>query len=76
MIVQREVGGRDEFALLCVVPHDLDHEMLDKTMHSRSLKKSYQVRDVIGKPVGRVQYFLNRTLVEGMTRGTISKIEG
>lgn len=76
MIVEREVGGRDEFALLCVVPHDLSQEMLDKTMHSRSLKKSYQVRDVIGKPVGRVQYFLNKTLVEEMTRGTISNIEG
>ena len=76
MIVEREVGGRDEFALLCVVSHDLSQEILDKTMHSRSLKKSYQVRDVIGKPVGRVQYFLNRTLVEEMARGTISKIEG
>lgn len=58
------------------MPHDLSEEMLNKTMHSRSLKKSYQVRDVIGKPIGRVQYFLNRTLVEEMTRGNISKIEG
>lgn len=58
------------------MPHDLSEEMLNKTIHSRSLKKSYQVRDVIGKPIGRVQYFLNRTLVEEMTRGNISKIEG
>ncbi|CAH3143855.1 unnamed protein product [Porites lobata] len=74
--VERKVGGRDEFALLGRVPHDLSEEMLNKTMHSRSLKKSYQVRDVIGKPIGRVQYFLNRTLVEEMTRGNISEIEG
>lgn len=50
--------------------------MLNKTMHSRSLKKGYQFRDVIGKPIGRVQYFLNRTLVEEMTRGNISEIGG
>lgn len=74
--VERKVGGRDEFALLGRVPHDLSEEMLNKTMHSRSLKKSYQVRDVIDKPIGRVTYFLNRTLVEEMTRGNISEIEG
>lgn len=58
------------------MPRGLSEEMLNKTMHNRSLKKSYLVRDVIGKPIGRVQYFLNRTLVEEMTKGNVSEIEG
>ena len=61
---------------MCRVPRGLSEEMLNKTMHNRSLKKSYLVRDVIGKPIGKVQYFLNRTLVEEMTKGNISEIEG
>lgn len=58
------------------MPRGLSEEILNKTMHSRCLKKSYLVRDVIGKPIGRVQYFLNRTLVEEMTKGNIYEIEG
>lgn len=74
--VEREVGGRDEFGLLCIVPDDLSEEILNTVMRSRSLKKTYQVREVVGKTIGRVQYFLNKIFVEEMRKGNISKIEG
>lgn len=74
--VQREVGGLDEFGLLCIVPDDLTEEVLNTVMRSRSLKKTYQIREVVGQTIGRVQYFLNKTFVEEIESGTVEKIEG
>ena len=33
------------------------------------------MREVVGKTVGRVQYFLNKTFVEEIESGTVEKIE-
>lgn len=66
--VQKEVGGIDEFGLLCIVPDDLTEEVLNTV--------TYQIREVVGKTVGRVQYFLNETFVKEIESGTVENIEG
>ena len=43
------------------MPLDLDEKTLETVMKSKSKKVEYRVRDVVGKPLGRVQYFLNKT---------------
>ena len=74
--VQQEVGGLDEFGPLCIVPDDLTEEVLNTVMRSQLLKKSYQIREVVGKTVGRVPYFLNKTFAEEIESGTVETIEG
>ena len=75
--VERETGAaKDEFALLCKVPCHLDNHLLEMVMVSKSKKTQYNVRDVVGKTIGRVQYFPNKTFVELMEEGRVKCIEG
>jgi len=77
--VEREAttsDAKDEYALLCKVPRDLDSRVLDMVMVSKSKKRQYKVRDVVGKTIGRVQYFLNKTFVELTEEGRVKCIEG
>lgn len=71
-----EVGGKDKEAILCVVPDDLEESILSTTMTSKSSKKSYQVRDVVGKTVGRVQYFLSGTFRQLLLENKVEEITG
>lgn len=74
--VQREVGGVDDRALVVTVPNDLPEDILKQRMTSKSSRSSYIVRDVVGKVMGRVQYFLNKTFVDLLDEGKVSQIEG
>ncbi|XP_078378046.1 uncharacterized protein LOC144661224 [Oculina patagonica] len=71
-----ELGGKDPNGILCFVPDDLGTSFDNQTMYSRSSKKSYMVRDVVGKPIGRVQYFLNEAFVELMKNGMVQSVKG
>lgn len=71
-----EHGGKDPNAIICLVPDDLRDVYNDQTMYSRSSKKSYKLREVIGKPIGRVQYFLNETFAELMKIGRVQSVKG
>ena len=42
--------AKEEYALLCRVPLDLDQKTLETVMKSKSKKIEYRVRDVVGKP--------------------------
>ncbi len=68
--------AKEEYALLCKVPHDLDEETLDTVMTSKSRKLKYSVREVVGKPVGRVQYFLNKTFFQLLQEGKVKSVYG
>ena len=76
MSVEREDAdtARDSYALLCKVPHCLDDKILDTVMKSKSRRKEYKVREVVGKPVGRVQYFLNKTFVQLLEETRIKSV--
>lgn len=74
--VQREVGGVDDRALVVTVPDDLPEDILKQRMTSKSSRLSYLVRDVVGKVMGRVQYFLNKTFVYLLDEGKVFQIEG
>lgn len=77
MIVEREASGaKDEYALLCKVPSDLDDAMMEMVMKSKSAKTEYKVRDLVGKTIGCVQYFLNKTFVELLDEGRVTCIQG
>lgn len=71
-----EIGGKDKEAVLCVVPDDLEEKFLEQTMTSKSSKKTYKVRDVVGKTVGRVQYFLSGTFRQLIMEGKVTQIIG
>lgn len=64
-----ESGNRDHFALQCILPsvEQIPEALLDIELTSKSAKKSYTLRDVAGRQIGRVQYFLNRELKELMS---------
>lgn len=74
--VQREVGGRDSHSLLCHVPNDLPEDILGTKMSSKSKKISYTIRDVIGKPVGRMQYVLNVAICKLLDEGRVKVVRG
>ena len=78
MTVEREDADtvRDSYALLCKVPHCLDGKILDTVMKSKSRRMEYKVREVVGKPVGRVQYFLNKTFVQLLEEARIKSVHG
>ena len=65
-----------EYALLCKVPRDLDDQTLETVMKSKSKKLQYRVRDVVGKPIGRVQYFLNKTFFQLLQEGKVQSVYG
>ena len=76
--VEREDVGvaKEEYALLSRVPLDLDEKTLETVMRSKSKKIEYRVRDVVGKPLGRVQYFLNKTFFQLVEERRIKSING
>ena len=45
-------------------------------MMSKSQKKTYTLREVLGSQIGRVQYFLNRELSFLLNCGKITSIQG
>ena len=59
-----ENENKDPFALRCVLPEirEIPETLLDVPLVSKSAKKNYTLREVAGRPIGRVQYFLNREL--------------
>ena len=69
-------AAKDEYALLCKVPDDLDEDLLSTVMKSKSKKKVYTVREVVGKTVGRVQYFLNKTFFQLLQEGKVKSVYG
>lgn len=71
-----EQEGKDPDAIISFIPDDLGDSYDNQTMHSRSTKKSYKVRDVIIKPICRVQYFLNETFSELMANGLVQSVKG
>ena len=67
---------KEEYALLSRVPLDLDGKTIETVMKSKSKKIEYRVRDVVGKPLGRVQYFLNKTFFQVVEERRIKSIYG
>ena len=45
-------------------------------MRSKSKRKEYRVSDVMGKPIGRVQYFLNKTSIQLLEEGKVKSVNG
>lgn len=45
-------------------------------MKSKSRRMEYKVREVVGKPLGRVQYFLNKTFVQLLEERRIKSVHG
>lgn len=78
MTVEQEDAdtARDSYALLCKVPHALDDEILDTVMKSKSRRMEYKVTEVVGKSLGRVQYFLNKTFVQLLEERRIKSVHG
>lgn len=76
--MMHESGNRDHFALQCILPsvEQIPEALLDIELTSKSAKKSYTLRDVAGRQIGRVQYFLNRELKELMNCGKVNGIKG
>jgi len=76
--VEREDSSvaKDEYALLCKVPQDLDEETKGTVMRSKSKRKEYRVSDVMGKTIGRVQYFLNKTFIQLLEEGKVKSVNG
>ena len=64
--------AKEEYALLCKVPHDLDEKTLDTVMNSKSRKLKYSVREVVGKPI-HVQYTL---INSSRLRALMTRISG
>ena len=50
----RKEEGEDQKALMFYVPHVLPEKITNTKMESKSSGKSFIVRDVLGKTVGRV----------------------
>lgn len=78
MNVYPESGNEDPFSLGCVLPEvaDMPSTLQDVIMVSTSTKKTYTLREVAGRQIGRVQYFLNREIKHLLDCGKINKIEG
>lgn len=72
----REEGGKDDKALMCFVPRNLPPKYGDVTMTNNSSKKSYDMKDIEGKAVGRVQYFLNGVLKDLLEDGKVAEVKG
>lgn len=68
-----ENGNRDPFALRCVLPEvsEIPETPLDVPLVSKSARKNYTLREVAGRQIGRVQYFLNRELKHLLDCGKI-----
>lgn len=79
LIIRPENNEHDPFALACHIPSEMAQipEPLRKLeMLSKSQKKKYTLREVIGCQIGRVQYFLNRELSFLLNCGKITGIQG
>ena len=74
--VKRETRGVDDEALVCYVPQELPDDIGSTRMTSKSTKQSYLMREKVGKPVGRMQYFLNKAIVDLLEKGIIVSIKG
>ena len=74
--IRKEESGRDEKALMCFIPDCLTDHIASRRMESKSSRKSYLMREVQGKPVGRVQYFLNKILVDLINEGKVKHVKG
>lgn len=74
--IKKEERGRDEKALMCFIPDCLPDHIASRTIESKSSNKSYLMKEVQGKPVGRVQYFLNEILVDLMDEGKVKHVKG
>ena len=61
-----KIASRDSFALRCVLPEirEIPEKLLDvpHSLVSKSAKKNCTLREVAGRQIGRVQYFINREL--------------
>ena len=51
---------------------EIPEELSNIDLMSKSAKKAYTLRDVAGKQIGRVQYFLNKKKKELMAAGKFS----
>ena len=78
MNVYPQSGNEDPFVLRCVLPEvaDMLLTLQDVIMVSTRTKKTYTLREVAGRQIGRVQYFLNREIKHLLNCGKINKIEG
>ena len=74
--VRKEEGGKDEEALMCYVPNVLPEKIANTKMESKSSGKSFIMRDVLGKAVERVQYFLNNHLTALLDNGKVIDLKG
>ena len=74
--VRKEEGGKDEKALMCYVLDVLPEKIANTKMESKSSGKSFIMRDVLGKAVGRVQYFLNNLLTDLLDDGKVIDVKG
>ena len=45
-------------------------------MTNNSSKKSYAMKDIVGKAVGRVQYFLNGVFMDLLEDGKVAEVKG
>jgi len=46
------------------VPLSLNDEVLGMVMKGKSRQVEYKACEVLGKPVGHLQYFLNKTFIQ------------
>ena len=63
LVICSETNEHDPFALACHIPNEMDQipeSLRTVEMSSKSQKKKYTLREVLGSQIGRVQYFLNR----------------
>ena len=74
--IREEEGGKDEKALMCFVPRNLPPKYADAVMTNNSSKISYAMKDMEGKAVGRVQYFLNGVFKDLLEDGKVAEVKG
>ena len=61
---------------MCYVPDVLPEKIANTKMESKSCGKSFIMRDVLDKAVGRVQYFLNNLLTDLLDDGKVIDVKG
>lgn len=78
MNVEREDSSvaKGEYALLCKLPQNLDEKTKWTVMGSKSKRKEYRVREVMGKLIGQEQHFLNKTFIPLLEEGKVKSVYG